>query len=826
VSAEQVERGDSVPTIESRADVVIIGGGIVGCSVAYHLAKRGCRDVLLLERRQLTCGTTWHAAGLVGQLRATYNLTRLAQYTTQLYEGLERETGQATGFRQVGSIAVAATEARFEELKRGASMARCFGLEVQLLSPDAARERWPLLATDDLVGAILLPRDGRTNPVDTTQALARGARHGGVTIAENVKVTGIRSAHGRVTGVTTDAGEVRAAVVVNCAGMWAREVGGWANVTVPLHAAEHFYIVTQPLPGLTPDLPVLRDADACSYFKEDTGKLLVGWFEPQAKPWGEGGIPESFAFEQLPADLAHIEPLFAGAMRRVPVLESAGVQVFFNGPESFTPDDRYLLGEAPELRGMYVAAGFNSIGIQSAGGAGKVLADWIIDGHPPIDLWDVDIRRCAPFQRNKRYLRERTVESLGLLYAMHWPFRQAETSRGVRRSALHDRLAAAGACFGEVAGFERANWFAAAGTEARYQYSYARQNWFEQSAAEHRAVREHVGLFDQSSFAKFVLKGGDAAGVLGRICANDVDVAVGKIVYTQWLNERGGIEADVTVTREAEDSFLIVSSCATQTRDFAWLARSIPADARAQALDVSSAYAVLGLMGPRSRELLATLTDAALSNAAFPFATSQVIDLGYARVRASRITYVGELGYELYVPTEFVQSVYDMIVAAGAAFGLRLAGYHALNSLRIEKAYRHWGHDIGDEDTPLEAGLGFAVAWNKPAGFLGREALTRQRAAGVRRTLVAVALERTDCLLYHNEPIWRDGELVGRLSSGMFGHTIAAPLGLGYLANGGAPVSAEWIAAGRYEVEVAAERCPARVSLRPFYDPSSERIKR
>jgi 4-methylaminobutanoate oxidase (formaldehyde-forming) len=815
-----------VQSIPSHARVVIIGGGIVGCSVAYHLAKRGCTDVLLLERRRLTCGTTWHAAGLVGQLRATQNLTRLAQYTTQLYEGLERETGQATGFKQVGSIAVAASEARFEELKRGASMARCFGLEVQILSPGAARERWPLLATDDLVGAVFLPKDGQTNPVDTTQALARGARKAGVRIAEDLKVTAIRTARGRVTGVATEAGEVRAEVVVNCAGMWAREVGGWANVTVPLHAAEHFYIVTQPIAGLASGLPILRDADACSYFKEDTGKLLVGWFEARAKPWGEGGIPETFAFDQLPADLGHIEPLFAAAMRRVPVLESAGVQVFFNGPESFTPDDRYLLGETPELRGMYVAAGFNSIGIQSAGGAGKVLADWIIDGHPPFDLWDVDIRRCAPFQRNRRYLRDRTVETLGLLYAMHWPFRQAETSRGVRKSALHDRLAAAGACFGEVAGFERANWFAAAGTEPRYEYSYGRQNWFERSAGEHRAVREQVGLFDQSSFAKFVLQGRDAATVLGRICANDVDVPLGKVVYTQWLNERGGIEADLTVTREAEDAYLIVSSCATQTRDFSWLCRSIANEARAVALDVSSAYAVLGLMGPRSRELLATLTDADLSTAAFPFATSQIIDLGYARVRASRITYVGELGYELYIPTEFAQSVYDVIVGAGAAFGLRLAGYHALNSLRMEKAYRHWGHDIGDEDTPLEAGLQFAIAWNKPGGFVGLEPLREQRAAGVRRRLVAIALERADRLLYHNEPIWRNGELVGRISSGMFGHTLGAALGLGYVANSGVPVSAEWIAAGQYEVEVAAERVPARVSLRPFYDPASERVKR
>ena len=814
-----------MPAIPSHAGVVIIGGGIVGCSVAYHLAKRGCGDVLLLERKRLTCGTTWHAAGLVGQLRATQNLTRLAQYTTQLYEGLERETGQATGFRQVGSIAVAASEARFEELKRGASMARCFGLEVQVLSPGAARERWPLLSTDGLVGAVFLPKDGQTNPVDTTQALARGARRSGVRIVEDVRVTGIRSDRGRVTGVATDSGEVRADVVVNCAGMWAREVAGWANASVPLHAAEHFYIVTQPIRELASGLPILRDADACSYFKEDAGKLLVGWFEPRAKPWGERGIPESFAFDQLPADLGHIEPLIAQAMQRVPVLESAGVQVFFNGPESFTPDDRYLLGEVPELRGLYVAAGFNSIGIQSAGGAGKVLADWIVDGHPPFDLWDVDIRRCVPFQRNKRYLRDRTVETLGLLYAMHWPFRQPETARGVRKSALHDRLAAAGACFGEVAGFERANWFAAAGTKPRYEYRYGRQNWFEHSAAEHRAVREDVALFDQSSFAKFVLKGADAAAVLGRICANEVDVPIGKVVYTQWLNERGGIEADLTVTRESEDAYLIVTSCATQVRDFNWLCRSVPDTARAVAVDVSSGYAVLGLMGPRSRELLATLSDADLSTAGFPFATSQIIDLGYARVRASRITYVGELGYELYIPTEFAPSVYDEIVAAGPTFGLRLAGYHALNSLRMEKAYRHWGHDISDEDTPLEAGLHFAIAWKKAGGFVGREALERQREAGLRRRLVAVALGRTDRMLYHNEPIWRNGELVGRISSAMFGHTVGAPLGLGYLANGGAPVTPEWIAAGHYEVEVADERIPARVSLQPFYDPASERVK-
>ncbi|HLY51957.1 MAG TPA: FAD-dependent oxidoreductase [Steroidobacteraceae bacterium] len=814
-----------MPDLPSQAGVVIVGGGIVGCSVAYHLARRGVSDVLLLERRQLTCGTTWHAAGLIGQLRATHNLTRLAQYTAALYEGLERETGQATGFRQVGSIAVAASAERLEELKRGVSMARCFGLEVQLLSPAEAKERWPLLSLEGVVGAVYLPKDGRCNPVDTTQALARGARMKGVRIVENVRVTGIETALGRVTGVATEAGAVRADVVVNCAGMWAREVGAWAGVSVPLHAAEHFYIVTEPIAGLPSDLPLLRDADAASYFKEDAGKLLVGWFEPVAKPWGERGIPESCAFEQLPPDLAHIEPLFAAAMRRVPVLESTGVQLFFNGPESFTPDNRYLLGEAPELRGFFVAAGFNSIGIQSAGGAGKVLADWIVDGHPPSDLWDVDIRRCAPFQRNHRYLRDRTVESPGLLYGMHWPFRQAESARGVRRSMVHERLAAAGACFGEVAGYERANWFANQGSTPRYEYSYGRQNWFAQSAAEHRAVREGVGLFDQSSFAKFLLKGPDAVQVLGRICANEVEVPVGRIVYTQWLNERGGIEADLTVTREAEDSYLIVSSCATQTRDFSWLCRSIPPAARAVAVDVSSAYAVLGLMGPGSRELLATLSDADLSGAAFPFGTSRMIDLGYARVRASRITYVGELGYELYIPAEFAPALFDALRAAGAPFGLRLAGYHAMNSLRMEKAYRHWGHDISDEDTPLEAGLGFAIAWDKPGGFRGREALLEQREAGLRRRLVALALECEEPLLYHNEPIWRNGRLVGRTTSGMFGHTLGLPLALGYLANAGDEVTPEWIAAGRYELEVAAERFPARVSLRPFYDPASERVK-
>ena len=748
--------------------VAVVGGGIVGCSVAYHLALRGCTDVLLLERDRLTSGTTWHAAGLVGQLRATRNLTRLAQYTTDLFAGLEADTGQATGFLQRGSIAVARTEARFEELRRSASMARTFGLEVQVITPEEVAERIPLARTDDLVGAVLLPNDGQTNPVDTTLAFAKGARARGVRVVEGCPVQDVVVEAGRAAGVRTAAGDVRADVVVLASGMWSRALADRAGAVVPLHAAEHFYVVTEPIAGLDPSMPVLRDADGCAYFKEDAGKLLVGWFEPVAKPWGVGGIPETFSFGTLPPDLEHVEPLLADAATRMPVLEDAGIRLFFNGPESFTPDDRYLLGESPDVRDLFVATGFNSIGIQSSGGAGKVLADWVVDGRPPMDLWDVDVRRMMPFQRNASYLRDRTVETLGLLYAMHWPYRQPETARGVRRSVVHDRLAAAGACFGETAGHERANWFAPPGVEPRYEYSYGRQNWFEHSAAEHHATREGVALFDQSSFAKLHVEGPGAERVLNRVSANDVAVPVGRVVYTQWLNENGGIEADVTVTRTGPRSFLVVTAAATQVRDADHLRRAIrglDAEDEVTVVDVSAAHAVFSVMGPRSRDLLQQVTPDDLSNDGFPFGTSRTIDLGHATARATRISYVGELGWELYVPADVAAHVFDVLCDAGAPYGLRLAGYHALDSLRMEKAYRHWGHDIGPDDTALEAGLGFAVAWDKPGGFTGREALERQRAQGVRRRLVQLAVDDRDVVLLHNEPVLRDGVLVGEIST-------------------------------------------------------------
>ena len=814
-------RSERTAGLPRRAGVIVIGGGVIGCSVAYHLARDGVADVVLLERKQLTSGTTWHAAGLVGQLRTSINMTELARYTSELYLRLEKETGQATGYRRCGSYSLATNDERFEELRRSASMAKVFGLEVEVVTPAAIKARVPLLHTEDVLGGIHIPTDGYANAVDITNALAKGARSAGARIFQNVPVTAIRTSAGSATGVSTDRGDIDADCVVLCAGMWTRELAATVGVNVPLHACEHYYALFGSVAGLDSSFPVVRDYDACAYYKYDAGKLMLGAFEPNARPWATEGIPEDFSFDEIDGSLEHFEPILEQALVRVPALESAGLDTFFCGPESFTPDVRYHIGQAPELDNCFVAAGLNSIGLQSAGGIGRVISEWIRRGHPPKDLWEVDVRRNQPFQRNRKYLRERVSESLGLLYATHYPYRQYDTARGVRKSPLYDRLQAIGACHGELAGWERANWYAPDPGLARYEYSYGRQNWFEHSAVEHRAVREQAGLFDQSSFAKFRLQGRDAARVLNPICANQVDVRPGRIVYTQWLNDRGGIEADLTVTRLSEDCFLIVTAAATEVRDFNWLQRHIPGDAHCALTNVTSAMGVISIMGPNARALLQSLTPDDLSHEAFPFAHSREVELGYARVRASRITYVGELGWELYIPTEFVAGVYDTIVAAGAPFGLKHAGYHALDSLRIEKAYRHWGHDITDEDTPLEAGLGFAVKFDKPGGFIGREALLKDKAAPPAKRLLQFRLLDSAPLLYHNEPIWRDDDLVGHVTSGAYGHTLGGAIGLGYVDTARAPDPAE----GDFRIEVAGKRIPAEVSSIPMYDPGNKRIR-
>ena len=816
-----------------QARAVIIGGGVIGCSVAYHLAKLGWSDVVLLERKRLTSGTTWHAAGLIGQLRATMTLTLLAKYTADLYTKLEAETGLATGFRQNGSVSIALTEERFEELRRQASMAKPFGLDVHVLTPHEARERHPLIDLQDVVGGLFIPSDGQADPANITQALAKGARMRGVRIHESTKVTGILQRNGRATGVATDKGTISADYVVNCAGLWGREVGRMAGVNVPLMACEHFYVVTDASPEIPRNLPVLRVPDECAYAKEEAGKLLVGFFEPRAKPWAIDGVPEDAEFLSLPDDWDHIAPQLEQAMARLPILARTGIHTFFNGPESFTPDDRYLLGEAPELKSFFVAAGFNSIGIQSAGGAGKALAEWMDAGEPTMDLVGVDIRRMSPFQSNKTYLSNRVAETLGLLYADHFPYRHYASARGIRHSPLHERLEAHGACFGEAAGWERPFWFLpddarARGEKPEYRYSWKRQNWFTFAAAEHNAVRTGVALFDLTPFGKVRVQGPDAEAVLQKICANDVAVDTGRIVYTPWLNRNGGIEADLTVTRLSETEFLVVTSSATVSRDLAWLRRHIPEDARCVATDVTSGEACLAVMGPKSRAALQPIVDADLSNAAFPFGTAKTIEIGMGLARAHRVTYVGELGWEIYVSTDMARHVFDTIMARGAHIGLRLAGMHVLDSCRIEKAYRHVGHDIGHADHVLEAGLGFAVKLDNAAGrfgaCIGREAVLRRRQEGLRSRLVQFLLEDPEPLLYHNEPIWRDGAIAGYLTSGNYGHHLGAAVGLGYVkcATG---ESAAALLASRYEIEIAGRRVPAKASLKPFYDPKSERTR-
>lgn len=803
----------SLPPASARA--VIIGGGISGASVAYHLTLLGWQEVVLIEQGRLTGGTTWHAAGLVGQLRGSRNLTRLARYSAELYGRLEAETGVATGFRRVGSLSLALTPDRLEELRRAAALARALGVEAREVGPDEIAALHPLVSLEGVLGGVHLPGDGQCDPGNTALALIRAARMRGAVVLEGVRATAVQAEAGRVTGVAWAAGEargvIRTGVVVNCAGMWGRDLAAASGVTLPLHACEHFYAVTEPIPGL-PALPVLRVPDECAYYKEDAGKLMLGAFEPRAKPWGEGGIPEDFVFAELPADLDHFAPVLEAGIARMPLLARAGIRTFFNGPESFTPDNRHYLGPAPGLQGYWVAAGYNSIGIVSSGGAGWALAEWIVRGAPPLDLSEVELARAEPFQRNRRYLRARVAETLGLLYADHWPHRQPETARGIRRSPLHDRLLARGAVMGEAAGWERPLWFGLPGDPALPRWGWGRPAWFAAQAREHRAVREGVALFDLSGFGKIRVEGRGALSFLQRLCAADVDVAPGRIVYTPMLNERGGIEADPTVTRLGPEAFLVVTGTAAKGRVLAWMRAHAAGDV--VLTDVTSAEAVIAVMGPGAAEVLGRICPEPLDQASFPFGQAREVELAMAIGRAHRISYAGESGWELFVPAEMAAHVLEALLEEGGPLGLVPAGFLALDSCRLEKGFRHWGHDMSGEDPVDAAGLGRLVAMGK-GDFLGRAAVAAARAGPpAPRRLVGLRLEDPGAMLFHNEPVLRDGAIAGLVTSGAYGHGIGAAVGLAWV---------EGPLEGRWEVDVAGRRVGAVLSLRPFHDPEGRR---
>jgi 4-methylaminobutanoate oxidase (formaldehyde-forming) len=816
----------STRELPARAHVVIIGGGVIGTSVAYHLTKLGYTDVVLLEQGQLSSGTTWHAAGLVGQLRASESATRIVQYSTQLYADLENETGLSAGYKQCGGVTVARSEDRMMQLRRTVASAAAYGMECELLTPEQALEHYPVMRVDDLVGAIWLPGDGKANPTDLTFALAKGARMRGTTVIEKIRVTDVLTEAGRVTGVRTDAGDIEAEIVVNCAGQWAKQVGAMAGANVPLHSAEHFYVVSEDIAGVHPDLPILRDPDGYTYFKEEVGGLVIGGFEPEAKPWvSPDKIPYPFEFQLLDEDWDHFEILMNNALLRIPALESTGIKKFYNGPESFTPDNQFILGEAPECANFFVGAGFNSVGIATAGGAGRALAEWIVNGGPTGDMTGVDIRRFAPFNGNNRWLHDRVAEILGLHYEVPWPNREMTTARPFRRSPVHHLLVDAGANFGSRMGWERANFFAPEGTQPVIDYTWGKPNWLPWSAAEQTTTRSHVTVFDQTSFSKYLMVGPGAEAALQWLCTADIGGDLGRAVYTGMLNERGTYESDVTVTRTGAQEFLIVSSAATTERDKDHIRKNLPEGANATLVDVTSAYAVFGVMGPASRDLLTTLTDADLSDQAFPFGTSREIALGYATVRATRITYVGELGWELYVPAEFAVGVYDDLMAAGTKFGLARGGYYAIESLRLEKGYRAFGRELTPSENPVEAGLLFACKLKTEIDFLGRAALEKAKAAGPRKKLVSFKVESTDAMLWGGELILRDGAVAGQVTSAAWGETTGACVGLAYLRAGGDVIDAAWVNAGSYEVNVGGRRYPVAVSLKPLYDPTNSRIR-
>jgi glycine cleavage system aminomethyltransferase T/glycine/D-amino acid oxidase-like deaminating enzyme len=823
-----VTAANSTPaSIPAHARVVVVGGGVIGTSVAYHLALMGWKDIVLLERDRLTSGTTWHAAGLMVTFGSTSETsTEMRKYSRALYSRLEAETGQATGFAPIGFIEVASDKDRLEEYRRVSAFNRYCGVDVQELSPREVQELFPLAKVDDIEAGFYVKEDGRVNPVDVTMALAKGARTRGVKIIEGVPATGVLHNRGHVAGVRTSFGDIKTDVVVNCAGMWARQFGALAGVTIANQAAEHYYLITEPIRNLPPNMPVLEDPGAYGYYREEGGGLMVGLFEPVCAPWKVAGIPEDFSFGELPPDWERMTPFLERAMSRVPITAEVGMKKLFCGPESFTPDLRPIVGEAPELEGYFVAAGLNSIGVLTGGGLGRVLANWIVTGHPDVDVTGFNIDRLHLYQANPEYRRQRTVESLGMVYRCHYPAMSLTTARGVRKSPFHDRLAAAGAYFKEVSGWESPDWYGTPGTRPDPgALTWGRPSWFSRWQQEHHAARRNVILMDMSFMGKFLVQGRDAGRCLNRISGNQVDGAAGMITYTQWMNEAGRLEADLTVTKLSADRYLVVVTDTMVRHAETWMKRNIPDEAHAFVSDVTSAYGQLNVQGPDSRALLQTLTSTDLSNAAFPFRTAREIDIGFARVLCIRITYVGELGYELYIPAEQATHVYDRIVDAGREFALVHAGLKALASLRMEKGYRDYGHDIDNTDVPYEAGLGFALDLKKPGGFIGKEAVLAQRAKGpLTRRLVQVLVKDPEPLMFHAEVVRRDGVPVGYVRAASYGHTLSGAVGL-VMIEPKVPVDEAFLNSGKWDVDIAGRSYPAIVSAKPLYDPESKRIR-
>lgn len=812
---------DQFPT---HADIIVIGGGIIGCSTAYHLARDHKANVIVLEQNKITSGSTWHAAGLVGQLRSSASITQVLKYSVELYKNLEKETGLQTGWKMTGCLRLATNQDRWIEYQRLATTAQSFGMEMHLLSPAEVKKMWPLLETNDLVGASFLPTDGQASPSDITQSLAKGARMHGAKFYEGVRVTGFDIAGGRVISVKTNLGSITCSRVVNCGGMWARQIGAMAGVSVPLQPVKHQYVITEKLSGLASDAPTIRDPDLRTYYKEEVGGLVFGGYEPNPISWVQDDVPDDFEFQLFDDDFDHFEQHMGNALLRIPALENTGIKKMMNGPESFTPDGNFILGAAPELKNFYVGAGFNAFGIASGGGAGWVLADWVMKGEAPTDLWSVDIRRFSALHKDRAWVNERTLEAYGKHYTVGFPHEEYLSGRPRIVSPLYKKLKAKGACFGSKLGWERPNWFAPQGVEPVDHYSMGRQNWFSHVGEEHRAVRETAGLFDQSSFAKFEMKGLDAEAALNSICANRIPAEAGRLVYTQLLNSRGGIECDLTVARLADDHFYIVTGTGFRTHDFHWIADHIPAGLNVKLVDVTEQYGTLSLMGPLSRAIIQKTTYGDFSREHFKFGDVKTIGLKGHPVRALRVTYVGELGFELHVPIQALGDVYDALMRAGEPMGLKLAGYRAIESLRLEKGYRAWGADITPNDTPLDAGLGWAVKLKANIDFIGRAALESKSQKPLQKMLVGFTTEREDVVLVGRETILRDGKFAGYLTSGGYGYTVERPIGYGYVRNAEG-VSDQYVMAGSYELVVAQERVKATAHLKPIYDPNNEKIK-